>query len=82
MNYFPLIMLGVLLVSQLLVAPIAALILIGLYAWRPMLAVAAPFSIGWGATVYVVGRRIAARWLRRHEAELLAALGPRAESER
>jgi ABC-2 type transport system permease protein len=73
------IMLGVLLVSQLLVAPVAALVLIGLYAWTPMLAVAVPLSIGWGATIYLIGRHIAAGWLRRHEAELLAALGPRSE---
>jgi ABC-2 type transport system permease protein len=73
------IMLGVLLVSQLLVAPVAALVLIGLYAWTPMLAVAVPVSIGWGATIYLIGRHIAAGWLRRHEAELLAALGSRSE---
>lgn len=71
-----LIMLGVFLVSQLLVVPIAVLVLAGLYVWRPMLAVAAPASIVYGVTVYLVGGRIAARWLRGHEPELLAALGP------
>jgi ABC-2 type transport system permease protein len=71
-----LIMLGVFLVSQLLVGPIVVLVLAGLYVWRPMLVVAAPASIAYGVVVYLVGRRIAARWLRGHEPELLAALGP------
>lgn len=74
-----LVMLCVLLVSQLLVAPIAALVLFGLFVWKPMLTIAVLVSVGYGAAVYLIGRHMAAGWLRWHQAELLAALSPRSE---
>jgi ABC-2 type transport system permease protein len=70
-------MLLILVVSQLLVAPIAALVLVGLETWTPLLAIAAPASLAYGALLYAVGRRMAATWLREHQAELLLALSPR-----
>ncbi len=70
-------MMLVLFVSQLLIAPIAALVLVGLVTWTPLLAFAVPASLAYGALLYTVGRRMAAAWLREHQAELLLALSPR-----
>ncbi|MFN2590167.1 MAG: hypothetical protein ABR518_05310 [Actinomycetota bacterium] len=64
--------------SQLLVAPIAVLVLLGLTSWSPLLIVAIPVSLAYGATMYVLGRKIAAEWLRHRQTQLLEALSPRA----
>ena len=72
-----LVMVIVLLLSQVLVAPIASVVVLALAIWTPLLTIAAPLSIGYGLLVYFVGLRIATAWLRKHQAELLEALSPR-----
>ncbi len=72
-----LVLFGVVLVDQLLLAPLAGLVLAGLFGWRPLLWVAVPVSVLYTAVLYRTGFRLAARWLRGHQAELLEALSPR-----
>lgn len=66
-----------LLFNLMLVFPISGLVIAGLRVWRPLLALAVPFSLGYGFLLYRIGLSIAADWLRGHESELLEAIGPR-----
>ena len=72
-----LIMLGALFVDQLLLTPVAALVVAGLVWWTPLLFVAAPVAVAYGALLYRTGFRMAARWIRANQPELLEALSPR-----
>src|SRR5204862_7217922 len=56
-----LIMLGALFVDQLLLTPVAALVVAGLVWWTPLLFVAAPVAVAYGALLYRTGFRMAAR---------------------
>jgi ABC-2 type transport system permease protein len=57
--------------------PLVVLVGVGLFAWRPALAIACPAAVLYGLAVWRVGLGIGARWLRGHQPELLAALSPR-----
>ena len=72
-----LIMMGALFLDQLLLTPVLALVVAGLVVWKPLLFVAAPASVAYGALLYRTGFRMAARWIRAHQPELLEALSPR-----
>jgi ABC-2 type transport system permease protein len=60
-----------------LLLPLLVLVGVGLFAWRPALAITCPVAVLYGLAVWRVGLRIGARWLRGHQPELLAALSPR-----
>jgi ABC-2 type transport system permease protein len=60
-----------------LLLPLGALVLVGLLAWPPALAVACPVAVGYGAVLWRVGLGLGAGWLAGHQPELLAALSPR-----
>jgi hypothetical protein len=58
-------------------APVAALVVVGLTVWPPALAVACPVALAEGVGVWLLGRNVAAGWLDAHQAELAQALsGP------
>jgi hypothetical protein len=72
-----LIMLGAFLGSGLLVAPVAGLIGAGIASSSSILLwIAAPLAIAYGGAAYVGGLRVASKWLRDHQPEVLAALSP------
>jgi ABC-2 type transport system permease protein len=70
-------LMGAFLGSLLLLAPVAVLVGIALTMWRPLLWIASPVAVLYGAGAYLVGVRVAAKWLREHQPELLEALSPR-----
>jgi ABC-2 type transport system permease protein len=72
-----LVMLGALLLDQLLLLPLAGLVLVGLIVWKPLLIVAVPAALAYGALLYRTGFRMAARWIRANQPELLESLSPR-----
>jgi hypothetical protein len=67
----------ILVANLLLALPLAALVLIGVRAWRPLLLLAGPISLAYGGVIYGLGLRVAVEWLRHHQPELLEALTPR-----
>jgi ABC-2 type transport system permease protein len=64
-------------VQGLLLLPLLALVGVGLAAWPPALAIACPVAVLYGIVLWRVGLDIGTRWLRGHQAELLAELSPR-----
>jgi hypothetical protein len=66
-----------LLASAVLLLPLAVATIIGLVVWPPALAIAALAAPPYGLLLLWIGRRVAARWVRAHQPELLAALNPR-----
>jgi ABC-2 type transport system permease protein len=64
-------------VQGVLLLPLLALVGVGVFAWRPALAIACPVAVLYGLAVWRVGLGMGARWLREHQPELLAALSPR-----
>jgi hypothetical protein len=66
--------LGAFLLSGLLLAPVAALVAVGVESSSTLLWIAGPVSVFYGALVYLIGLRTAGSWLRGHQAELLAEL--------
>jgi ABC-2 type transport system permease protein len=60
-----------------LLLPLAALLVVGLVAWRPALVILCPFALAYGFTLWRLGVRLGAEWLDAHQPELLAALSPR-----
>jgi len=60
-----------------LMLPLGVLLVVGLAAWRPALAVLCPFAIGYGYLLWQLGVRLGAEWLDAHQPELLGALSPR-----
>jgi ABC-2 type transport system permease protein len=63
--------------SAVLLLPLGAATAVGLAVWPPALAVAAVVAPPYGLLLLWLGRRIAARWVRAHQPELLASLNPR-----
>jgi hypothetical protein len=61
----------------LLLLPPLVLVVVGVLAWRPALAIACPLAVLSGLAVWRVGLGMSARWLRDHQPELLAELSPR-----
>jgi ABC-2 type transport system permease protein len=59
-----------------LLVPIAVLVGVGVLLWRPALAIACPFAVGYGLGLWWAGVRVGGDWLRDHQPELLAALRP------
>jgi ABC-2 type transport system permease protein len=64
-------------VQGLLLLPLLALVVVGVATWPPALAIACPVAVAYGVVLWRVGLDIGTRWLRGHQAELLAALSPR-----
>jgi len=67
----------VLLANQVLMVPLAGLVLAGLLEWRPLLWATIPVAIAYGVVLYAAGVRVATGWLRTHQADLLEALSPK-----
>jgi ABC-2 type transport system permease protein len=61
----------------LLLLPLLALVVVGLLAWPPALAVVCPVAVVYGGFVWRVGLGMGARWLADHQPELLTALSAR-----
>jgi hypothetical protein len=64
-------------VQGMLVAPLVALVGVGLVAWPPALALVCPLAIAYGVLLWRVGLGLGAAWLAGHQPELLTALSPR-----
>ncbi len=64
-------------VEGALMLPLGALLVVGLVAWRPALAILCPFSVGYGYALWRLGVHLGAEWLDAHQPELLAALSQR-----
>jgi ABC-2 type transport system permease protein len=63
--------------SAVLLLPLGVATVVGLTVWPPALTIAAVAAPPYGLLLLWYGRRIAARWVRAHQPELLAALNPR-----
>lgn len=59
------------LVQGIVLLPVAALVVVGIVAWPPALALACPVALAEGAAVWRLGRNLAAGWLDTHHAELV-----------
>ncbi len=64
-------------VEWALLAPVAAVVVVGIVWWKPALAVACPLALAYGALVWWLGVGLASEALRGRQPELLAALSPR-----
>jgi ABC-2 type transport system permease protein len=64
-------------VQSVLLLPLLALVLAGLLAWPPALAVVCPVAVVYGLFLWRVGLGLGARWLAGHQPELLTALSAR-----
>jgi ABC-2 type transport system permease protein len=64
-------------VQSMLLLPLIAGTLIGLFAWWPALVIAAVLAVPYGYLLWWAGRRVASGWLAGHQPELLDALSPR-----
>jgi ABC-2 type transport system permease protein len=64
-------------VQGALLLPVFTLVGVGVFVWRPLLAVACPVAVLYGLVLWRVGLGMGARWLRDHQPELLTALTPR-----
>ncbi len=60
-----------------LMLPLGVLLVVGLAAWRPALAILCPFALAYGYALWRLGVHLGAEWLDAHQPELLAALSPR-----
>ena len=60
-----------------LMLPLGVLLVVGLVAWGPALAILCPFALAYGYALWRVGLHLGAEWLDAHQPELLAALSPR-----
>ncbi|HEX8861679.1 MAG TPA: hypothetical protein VGC06_21785, partial [Actinomycetes bacterium] len=60
-----------------LMLPLAVLLVVGLVAWGPALAILCPVAVVYGFLLWRLGVGLGAEWLDAHQPELLAALGPR-----
>jgi ABC-2 type transport system permease protein len=63
-----------------LMLPLAVLLVVGLVAWGPALAILCPVAVVYGWVLWRLGVGLGAEWLDAHQPELLAALGPRRAS--
>jgi ABC-2 type transport system permease protein len=64
-------------VESALMLPLGVLLVVGLVAWSPALAILCPFALAYGYALWRVGLHLGAEWLDAHQPELLAALSPR-----
>jgi hypothetical protein len=64
-------------VQGALLLPVFTLVGVGVFVWRPLLAIACPVAVLYGLVLWRVGLGMGARWLRDHQPELLTALTPR-----
>jgi len=64
-------------VQGALLLPVLTLVGVGVFVWRPLLAIACPVAVLYGLVLWRVGLGMGARWLRDHQPELLTALTPR-----
>jgi len=64
-------------VQSVMITPVIALVLVGLFVWPPALVAAPLLGIGYGLILWQAGLRLGAEWLAGHQPELLGALNPR-----
>jgi ABC-2 type transport system permease protein len=64
-------------VQSVMITPVIALVLVGLFVWPPALIAAPLLGIGYGLILWQAGLRLGAEWLAGHQPELLGALNPR-----
>jgi hypothetical protein len=64
-------------VQGILLVPLVAGTVIGLFAAWPVLVVTAVAAVPYGYGLWLLGRKLAADWLTWHQPELLDALSPR-----
>lgn len=63
-----------------LMLPLGILLVVGLAAWSPALAILCPVAVAYGYTLWRLGVGLGTEWLDAHQPELLAALSPRRAS--
>jgi ABC-2 type transport system permease protein len=64
-------------VEGALMLPLGILLVVGLVAWPPALAILCPLAVAYGYTLWRLGVGLGTEWLDAHQPELLAALSPR-----